>query len=744
MKTRAALDGSGPLTADPTRPGRRRAVAKLVMATVVVGVAAAGAALPVIGGVGLTVRAAADGFNALPADLEEPPLPQRSVILAADGTKLGEFYLYNRVQVDLKQVATIARNAVLAAEDQRFYARRGLDWRGLARASSKTAGGEVQGGSTLTQQYVKNVRLLAAQTDDERQEATKVTLDRKLRELRLALALERRYSKDEIFTRYLNIAYFGEGAYGIEAAAQRYFGVPAKTLRVGQAATLAGVLKNPSGYDPVLHPQAAKERRNVVLAQMRSAGAIDAETYQVALASRLGVTLTPPPGGCESGPAPFYCQWVRARLLDDPALGPTAAIRRQRLAQGGLVIHTGLDPLTQFAAQRAADTVPRDNPVATAVVVEQPGTGVVKAMAVNRDYGQLPGQTELPLPTLSAFQGGSTFKVFTLTTAVDQGIPLSTVLPAGNFYVSPTLDNPPPGFYRNAADGEGANLSIPQATWNSVNTAFVQLEERVGVLEVADMARKLGLTNVPAFGRGVVEGREGSFTLGTRDVSPLDMATAYATLAAHGLQCDPMAAVAVTDVQGHPVAPMQPRCRQVIRPSVADTVTSVLTGVVNQGTGRNAAIGRPAAGKTGTTQSFGAAWFVGYTPQLAAAVWMGDPRGPAYPLRNVLGYAQVYGGDIPARIWRQVMTDALTAVPAEPFIPGPAGAEIAPAAPRLPSLVGLPVAQAQAVLRRLGLGCTLEVVPVAPAAALGVVVDTVPAPGTRLVAGLPVRLRYGG
>ena len=169
-----------------------------------------------------------------------------------------------------------------------------------------------------------------------------------------------------------------------------------------------------------------------------------------------------------------------------------------------------------------------------------------------------------------------------------------------------------------------------------------------------------------------------------------------------------MAAVAVADVQGHPVAPMQPRCRQVIRPSVADTVTSVLTGVVNQGTGRNAAIGRPAAGKTGTTQSFGAAWFVGYTPQLATAVWMGDPRGPAYPLRNVLGYARVYGGDIPARIWRQVMTDALTAAPVEPFTPGPAGAEIAPADPRLPSLVGLPVTQAQAVLRRLGMGCTLS------------------------------------
>jgi len=493
----------------------------------------------------------------------------------------------------------------------------------------------------------------------------------------------------------LNIAFFGNNAYGIGAAAQRYFGASVGQLSLEQSALLAGLVQGPSTYDPLRHPQAAAVRRNEVLARMRQLGHLTIAQETAARSQPLGLRPVLPPGAadpCLSSPAPFFCDYVRQILLADKALGATRAERDHRLLEGGLTVKTSFDPAVQRAAQQAVDsTVEKTNRAAATDVVVKPGTGQVLAMAVSRDYGTAPGQTTVALPTQPAFGPGSTFKAFTLTAALAQGLPLSTSFFAPACYVPTTFTigttsgrNPgdanagcADGF-ANADPAEAATYAIPQATWQSVNTFYIQLEEQVGILNVAAMARTLG---IPDARLAKVGPNDGSLTLGTEVVSPLDMATAYATLAARGLRCDPRPLTSITSPTGQPVAFTAPsRCRQVLDPAVADTVTSVLEGVLTNGTGypNAATIGRPAAGKTGTNEAFSSAWFVGYTPQLSAAVELGDPRGgPTHPLTDITiggqSYAHVYGGDIPALIWGRTMYTASTDQPyAE--LPVPAGA----------------------------------------------------------------------
>jgi len=635
-------------------------------------------ATPIVLGTGLAAKTTADHFDGLPTDLPDPVLGIDSKIVAADGSPIATLHgTENRLPVRIDQVPKVMQQAIVDIEDSRFYEHHGVDYKGLARAALKNteAGGVQQGGSTLTQQYVKNVLLDAASTPDQQQAATGKSIQRKVREARYALALEQRWPKSRILEGYLNIAYFGNNAYGIGAAAQRYFGETVEQLTLPQAALLAGLVQGPSQYDPLRHPKAAAVRRTEVLVRMRQLGAITPAQETAARTSPLALKPTLPPTAgdpCLESSAPFFCDYVRQKLRADKALGATQAEVDHRLLQGGLTIKTSFDPTIQRSAQQAIDgVVEKGNRAAAAEVMVKPGTGEVVAMAVNRDYGTGEGQTTVPLPIQAAFGPGSTFKVFTLTAAVAQGLPLSTTIFAPACYQSKVLNNPTdpksagcPSGYSNAEPGEAATLAVPAATWQSVNTFFVQLEERVGVLNVAAMARTLG---IPDSRLSKVGPADGSLTLGADVVSPLDMATAYATLAARGLRCDPKPVMSITSPTGQPVAFTGPApCRQVIPAEVADTVTSVLQGVLTNGTGypNAAAIGRPAAGKTGTNENFSSAWFVGYTPQLSTAVELGDPRGgPGHPLSDItIGgqtYSHVFGGDVPALIWGRSMYNAL-------------------------------------------------------------------------------------
>jgi membrane peptidoglycan carboxypeptidase len=698
----------------------------------VTGLLLAAAAFPVVGGLGLTAKAGADEFLVLPAELQTTPLAERSRILAADGSLLAVLYRENRVLAPLESIPEMTRKALIAVEDSRFYAHNGVDYKGTLRAAveNSQAGGVTQGGSTLTQQYVKNALLQAASTKAGQRAARELTLDRKLKEARYALAIEKELSKDEILERYLNIAYFGNGVYGIGTAASFYFGKPVQELTLEEGALLAGIVQSPGRFDPVKARQDPAlmqrllDRRNVVLRRMAAERFISEEQRAEGAAVQPDFQIQPVVSGCENPDvtAPFFCDYVRRVLEESPvgaALGRTKEERQDRLLAGGLTIRTTLDPRVQRAAQDAADErVPRQDPYQAAVAISsvEPGTGKVKAMAVNRWFSESkePGNTKVNLAIggSSGMQAGSTFKPFVLTAALQQGIPLGLSFYSPNRYTSDVFpdydeDGPKPWTLGNAGDTQtgGGTYDLRTGTWNSVNTFYVQLEERTGVEQPAALAESLGIRQFKDGSPTEPLLRGGSFTLGVNEVSPLAMTAAYATFAARGLHCPPQAVTEVLDAENNPIELTQEPCTQAIDQGIADTVNSVLQGVVNNGTGRGASIGRPAAGKTGSTNGSRAAWFAGYTPELATTVWVGKPQPENMQRVTINGayYRQVYGGTLPASIWRQTMSTALDGMPVLSFQKADRdvvqGQEV-----EVPDVSGLPYDAALETLREAGLG----------------------------------------
>jgi membrane peptidoglycan carboxypeptidase len=685
---------------DPDVTARR--VVTLLALCAVCGLLVAGLAFPLVGSLGIVARAGAESFDALPDELVEPPLPQSSRILAADGSTLAVAYFNeNRVVVPLSRVPKVMQNAILAIEDYRFYEHGGVDVKGLLRAvvRNSQAGSVQQGGSTITQQYVKNVLIERASDRGAKQTVAERTAARKIAEAKYAIALERRYTKAQILEKYLNIAYFGSGVYGVATASRHYFGHRVEDLTLAESALLAGLVKNPRQYDPQTHPKAAKARRDVVLDRMAEVGFADPKDVAKARRSPVHLKITREQGFEDNAAAPMFLDYVRSTILDDPdgtmapIFGTTQAERAQALFQGGLTIKTSLDPRLQAVAQQSLkDNLGDARDPASAAVVVQPGTGLVKVMA-GLNHEPHSRKVNLAIGGGAGFQAGSTFKVFVLAAAIEQGIPLSTVIHAPQKYASKTFRNYVDGrivpyTVSNAGDSEAGTFDVARATWESVNTAYIQLEEKTGYVEPARIARDLGIRRFPL--RTVP-----SFVLGTNEVSPLDMAGAYATFAARGTYCRPIVVTEVLDAQGKSLGHVDPSCHQAIPQDVADTVTSVLRGVIDHGTGRGAAIGRPAAGKTGTTNGPTAAWFDGFTPDFAGAVWVGYPTDPAkHPLHWVHGVKVVYGGTFPATIWRQIMIAAHEGVPVRDFALPPAAAAplapVPPAGPAKPGPVPLP------------------------------------------------------
>lgn len=649
-----------------------------VATAVAAGVTLALGAAPAAVLAGFAVTSAARQFNSLPNVLSVTAAPQRSALLAADGSTIATFYSQDRVDVRLDQIAPVMQQAIVAIEDARFYSHGGIDPTAILRAAATdlVAGGSVQGASTLTQQYVKNLLIDAARTPAERRAASADTISRKLQEARYAVHLAHTQSRAQILQGYLNTVYFGDGSYGIEAASRHYFSEPATQLTLPQAALLAGLVQNPSAFDPIAHPNAALTRRGEVLTRMSQLGMVPASQADAAGSAPLELNVSPHPGnGCAAATAPYFCQWVVSALLQDPGLGSDPAARQATLQTGGVVVRTTLDPRAQEAAQRAVQLVDPASRAAAAVVVVQPGTGDVLAMAVNRPFGtdMARNETTVNLATggSSGYQAGSTFKLFTLTAALEQGMSPVLTLNAPASYTVTGLRNCstgavfPPYTVGNAEPNSGGRITLRQATWESVNTFFVQVEQRTGLCAPAQVASAMGVTHPDGSAVDPVP----SFTLGSAEVSPLTMATAYATIAARGIYCPPSGILAITAPDGRTTAPPGPACRQAVPTAVADAVTQILRGVIDgpdrARTGANAHLTVPAAGKTGTTDNFGAAWFDGYTNTLAAAVWVGDPRGSSNSLSDITingtYYRHLYGGDVPAKIWATTMQAAVDA-----------------------------------------------------------------------------------
>ncbi|MBB6552811.1 transglycosylase domain-containing protein [Nonomuraea rubra] len=663
-----------------------RSVGALGLAGALGGVLAAALAAPLVGGGGLAAMSVTNTFVDLPPAPREEPLAQVTRLLDKDGRPFAQFYEANRTAVRLGAVAPVMRRAIVAIEDARFYEHGGLDVRGTLRAllTNTQAGGIRQGGSSLTQQLVKNILVESARSDAERDRARAPNLARKITELRLALALEKKYRKDEILERYLNIAYFGAGAHGVEAAARRFFSTSASRLTLTQAATLAGAVRMPYSTDPSLgqeHRERLKMRRDLVLDRMAGLKQITQQEAASGKAAPLGIRLRPEPGGCAQSEYPFYCMYVQRELLSNPVFGNTERERQRRMARGGLTIRTSLDPIAQRAAERAIreHVSPEDTEVAAEAMVE-PRTGRIRAMAASKRFGRNPGnrkngpKTTFNLPADVAhgggqgFQAGSTFKVFTLATALQQGwrfgdgfqTPGSLVPGQGYRDCSGKPVNDPNTRVLNASgEGEGGPHSIETGTWKSVNIFYMMLERKVGLCNVVRMARTLGATR--ADGEPLKE--VPTFTLGVNEMDPVTVAASFAAFAARGQYCRPLAIVEIVGRDGRRTH-VPPSCEQVIERPIADAVNHVLEGVFDKGTMKGQSIGRPAAGKTGTNNGYTSAWFAGYTPHLAAAVSVGDIRGSyRFPLQGVqIGdryYGSVQGASLPGPIWVESMGAAL-------------------------------------------------------------------------------------
>ncbi|WP_405395301.1 transglycosylase domain-containing protein [Microbispora hainanensis] len=668
-------------------------VLRLVAMGAAAGVLVAGIALPAVGGAGVGVVSAVEDVDLKPRDLTEPPLAQVSVVQDVKGHEIARFYEQYREVVPLDQIADIMKTAIISIEDYRFYQHGPIDIEGTIRALAKNlqSGGVAQGGSSITQQYVKQVLLNAATTEQEKNEALAPSYARKLNELRYAMGVEEKYSKDQILEKYLNIAYFGAGAYGVEAAAKRFFGVSAKDLTLPQAATLAGAVQDPNATDPNLGKTSRDrllKRRNVVLDRMAELNKITKDQAAQAKKTRLGYKGTPLPGGCESSKYPYFCVYVRNEILSNPDFGKTAKQRLAFLNRGGLTIKTTIDPSMQAAADKAIRkwVHPTDNPVAAEALV-QPGTGAIKAMAASRPYGTHKTRNEVSYNLVAdvahgggiGFQAGSTFKTFTLLTALKQGMKINDGFSAGAGYTAPGYST-----FKNCAgqpigdpshtvtndEGSPGWLTLQTGTWHSVNTFFMMLEQRVGLCDVVKTAKSLGIHR--ADGNPLKEFE--TFTLGINEMDPVTVATAYAAIGARGKYCAPMAITQITDSTGK-TTNYSPKCRQAIDPEVADAAAHILSGVLTKGTmAAVGGIGRDAAGKTGTNDDSSSAWFAGFTPDLAGAVSLGDPRGTSkYKLNNVtIGgryYGSVFGASIPGPIWKDTMLRALRNVPPTDFTP---------------------------------------------------------------------------
>ncbi|MFF5635593.1 transglycosylase domain-containing protein [Streptomyces sp. NPDC012825] len=668
--------------------------AKFLGVSVLAGAVLAGIALPAAGALGLAAKGTVEGFDEIPSNLKTPPLSQRTKILDSEGGLIATVYSRDRTVVPIEKMSPYMQKAIVAIEDGRFYEHGAIDLKGVLRAINRNAqsGGVSEGASTLTQQYVKNVFVEEAGDDPEKvAQATQQTIGRKVRELKFAIQVEEELGKKKILENYLNITFFGQQAYGIEAASQRYFSKHAADLTLGEAAMMAGLVQSPSRYDPINDIEEATKRRNVVLQRMADVKDISQAEADEAKAAPLKLKVKTPKNGCITAVdgAGFFCDYVRKTILSDPVFGKTSEERQKLWNLGGLTVRTTLSPRAQAAANEAAIAkVNKDDPVATSVVQVQPGTGKILSMGQSRPYGLDPKKNETTLNlavsnrmggSTYGFQVGSTFKPFTAAAALEKGIsPAQSYTTPWKIKVNENTFRDctgAPGGNRewepeNELESEAGSWDMTSALSKSINTYFVLLEQQAGLCETAQMAQKLGY----ARGDGKPLDVTPALTLGSQVSTPLAMASAYAAFANRGLYCTPVAIESIKAANGDKLNVPQTKCTRAMSDRTADTVNQMLKGVVEDGTGTKAGLSdRDNAGKTGTTNDRKDAWFVGYTPNLSTAVWVGDDVGEQKPMHDItIGgqyYDKVCGGCLPGPIWRIAMTGALDAGDTPSFTP---------------------------------------------------------------------------
>ncbi|GII24556.1 transglycosylase domain-containing protein [Planosporangium mesophilum] len=702
-------------------------VAVLARTGLIMGVVVAALSFPLAAVAGLGLKASVDRIDSQAERLPDAAPAQTSRVFAADGTTLiSQFYDENRVQTPLSAISPNMTRAIVAAEDARFYDHHGVDVKGVARAfvANRRSGEVSQGASTLTMQYVRNVLRDSARTPEEVRAATEQTGVRKLREIQLAVSVEQKMGKSEILERYLNVVYFGHQAYGIAAAAQVYFSKSPADLSLGEAAMVAGLVQAPSAYDPAGDQTAATTRRNYILDRMAELNYVSRPVADEAKAQPITLRLSEPPSDCAAahGNWGFFCDLFKTWWSEQSAFGASPQERLNRLRRGGYNVVTSLDAGLQAGAERHVTAKePTSSPFAHGLVAIEPGTGRVKAMAVNRVYstdqsgnGRVADQKGRPTKAvgnypntvnpllgggdLPGFQAGSTFKLFTMLAALDRNLPLSTSIYSPQRYRSqyPSAPGGPASCgTRWCPSNATAAMTGQHTMWSgfgkSVNTYFVQLEQQVGADRAVAMAERLGLrwrTSIDSTQASKDKAAGwGAFTLGVADTTPLEMANAYATIAADGSYCEPLPVLSITGPDGKPVTMpgakagdkrvevAAPRCRQALRPEVARAAVDAARCTTGYGAANKSACGgwstaptvyplvkRPVAGKTGTTDNNQAAWFVGITPSLAVASFIADPDNPLH----AVGAAN---HNKPIQSAAETLRDAVSGGPVRNFTP---------------------------------------------------------------------------
>jgi membrane peptidoglycan carboxypeptidase len=747
---------------EPTspRPPTTVTVIKLGWCVLLASVVAAALMFPLVGGFGLMSNRASDVVANGSAQLVEGEVPAVSTMVDAKGNTIAWLYSQRRFEVPSDQIANTMKLALVSIEDKRFTEHNGVDWKGTLTGLSGYVSGasDTRGGSTIEQQYVKNYQLLViAQTDAEKRAAIETTPARKLREIRMALTLDKTFTKEEILTRYLNLVSFGNGAFGVQDAAQTYFGINASELNWQQSALLAGMVQSTSTLNPYTNPDGALARRNVVLDTMIQNVPQEADALRAAKEQPLGVLPQPNelPRGCiAAGDRAFFCDYVLDYLA-------RAGISKEQVAKGGYLIKTTLDPDIQNTVKSSIDSIAApDLPgVASVMSVIKPGkdSHPVLAMSSNRTYGLNldAGETMQPQPfSLVGDGAGSIFKIFTTSAALDMGMGISATLDA-------------PARFEAKGLGSGGAKGCPQATWcvlnagnyrgsmsvtdalaTSPNTAFAKLISQVGVQRTVDMAVKLGLRSyaLPGTARDydpesnesladfVKRQNLGSFTLGPIEVNPLELSNVAATLASGGTWCPPNPIDKVFDRTGKDVAVTTETCEQVVPEGLANTLANAMSkDDTSPGTsaGSAGAVGwnLPVSGKTGTTEAHRSSGFLGFTADFAAANYIYDDSTTpgdlcSFPLRQC-GSGDLFGGNEPARTWytamKPITPNDVQLPPTDPrYVDGAPGSKV-------PSISGMTQDLARQRLKDAGFQVADQATPVNSSAPAGAVVGSSPA-----------------
>ncbi|MDM8323106.1 transglycosylase domain-containing protein [Bifidobacterium pullorum] len=688
----------------------RRALS-LVLAYIVLcvtgGVVASLLFVPAVFGANTVAKAVIPSLQVEGIDFDVTSLPQQSRMYASDGSLIATFYSQNRVVVPIKDVSEYMQKAIVAREDRRFFEHSGVDVQGVMRAFIQTyvLKRDMQGGSSLTQQYVKNVLMVQAREDNDpiaEYHAQESTIARKLREMLIAVQMEKMYSKPEILQGYLNIAQFGSNnLYGVETAAQRYFNVHAKDLNLVQSATIAAITKNPAGLDPSIpeNQEDSENERNIVLKLMLDQGLIEQAEYDEAVNIPLVDTLNIQSvnQGCQSaGNAAFFCSYVTTKILNSEEFGETEADRQKLLNEGGLDIYTTMDVNANNAAMQAAnDTIPASDPSGMEVMIAaiKPGTGEVLGFGINRTYDATDAAASDQTKTSMNYmvdqvdgggwgvQVGSTWKPINMVAwmqqgrSINEGLRTSTSYPLSSFSCNNYSFANTNWKVENSGGGTVSPETPLQGLIRSHNTTQASMASQIGLCAIADAAKALGYHNSPASAMDVYS--DNSFnapmTIGTVQASPLTMANVYATLGANGVACTPIAMTKVTDKDGNEIKVPSADCHQAIDPEIAQTVAYAMNqGVVTAG-GEAATTqldnGRKTFAKTGTNEQT-YMLTAGFVPNTVAAfVAVADAQDPInntfeYKTINGVYHDYWYGMYIATPAWKQFMNTYLDAIDA--------------------------------------------------------------------------------